>query len=77
MLDQLTKLAADSLRRDYPDIEQIQILDLEETGGTPARRSGAFASPGWPAEYVIATRTSRDRHQARPTRPALPSSGAG
>lgn len=33
MLDRLTKLAADSLRRDYPDIEQIRILDLEETGG--------------------------------------------
>lgn len=33
MLARLTELAADSLRRDYPDIEQVRILDLEETGG--------------------------------------------
>ncbi len=32
MLARLTELAADSLRLDYPDIERVRILDLEEMG---------------------------------------------
>ena len=38
MLDRLTELAAESLRRDNPALEQVRIVGLEETGGQPSYR---------------------------------------
>ncbi|MCM8747892.1 phosphotransferase [Thermomicrobiaceae bacterium CFH 74404] len=38
MLDRLTELAAESLRRDNPALEQVRIVGLEEMGGQPSYR---------------------------------------